>query len=79
MAKKKDLPTLRIVRFAETDGMACMSDQLVVSDRNWNDTGLFERPVRLLGGMLAVCTGGRAQMTINLESYEVRRDRKSVV
>lgn len=72
MAKKKDLPTLRIVRFAETDGIACMSDQLVVSDRNWNDTGLFERPVRLLGGMLAVCTGGRAQMTINLESYEVR-------
>lgn len=73
MAKKKELPTLRIARFAESDGTACMSDHFVVSDRNWNDTGLLDRPVRIQGGILAVCTGGEAHITINLESYEVQQ------
>jgi len=73
MPKKKELPVLRIARFAESDGAACLSDHFFVSERDWNDTGLMDRPVRLQGGILAVCTGGESRMSINLKSYEVRQ------
>ena len=72
MAKKKSLPVVRIAQFAGPEDAGRMSDRFVVSDREWSVPGLFDRPARLQGGMLAVCTGGECRISVNLKPYDMR-------
>lgn len=71
MAKKTALPTVRIAQLARHESGGYLAANLAVSDDGWNGLEPFDRPVRLGGGALVLCTGGRCRISINLKIYEI--------
>lgn len=71
MAKKTALPTVRIAQLARHESGGYMTANFAVSDDGWNGLEPFDRPVRLGGGALVLCAGGRCRISINLKIYEI--------
>lgn len=72
MAKKSELPLVRISQIGKVDGACCVSDHFAISGPDWGESGLFDRPVRLSGGLLGICTQGECRLSVNQRIFDMR-------